>query len=310
MSVPAAATWVSLVTGCSTGIGRALARELTRRGQRCFATARRADSVRELEAEGLLAVRLDVDDPVGVRAAVDAVLERAGRIDLLVNNAGQSLFGPLAELPLERIDALYRTDLRGPLAVAQAVVPAMAKQGWGRIANVGSMVGVVPTPWTGAYCAMKAALHTLSEVLRVEVAPLGIEVIVVQPGAVRSEVANNAPVDLERYATPDSLAAQPDRSGRLRAFARRRAHATARAARGADRPRHGFPAAARGATRRVARPSIRESVRTNRPGPVIAGARAPRARTSWSAIRSVARAPGCCSCAGGPRSGRSRARRR
>ena len=205
MSVPAAATWVSLVTGCSTGIGRALARELTRRGQRCFATARRAESVRELEAEGLLAVRLDVDDPVGVRAAVDAVLERAGRIDLLVNNAGQSLFGPLAELPLERIDAVYRTDLRGPLAVAQAVVPAMARQGWGRIANVGSMVGVVPTPWTGAYCAMKAALHTLSEVLRVELAPLGIEVIVVQPGAVRSEVANNAPVDLERYAAPDSL---------------------------------------------------------------------------------------------------------
>src|SRR6266850_1535376 len=103
---PAPSSWVSLVTGCSSGIGRAL--------------------------------------------------ERVGRIDLLVNNAGQSLFGPLAELPLERLDAVYRTDLRGPLAVAQAVVPAMAKQGWGRIANVGSMVGVVPTPWTGAYCAMKA----------------------------------------------------------------------------------------------------------------------------------------------------------
>jgi NAD(P)-dependent dehydrogenase (short-subunit alcohol dehydrogenase family) len=205
MSARAPGSWVSLVTGCSTGIGRALARELARRGQRCFASARRAESVRDLEAEGLLAVRLDVDDPGSIRAAVDAVLERAGRIDLLVNNAGQSLFGPLAELPLERIDAVYRTDLRGPLAVAQAVVPAMAKQGWGRIANVGSMVGVVPTPWTGAYCAMKAALHTLSEVLRVEVAPLGIEVIVVQPGAVRSEVANNAPVDLERYAAPDSL---------------------------------------------------------------------------------------------------------
>ena len=205
MSDRAATEWVSLVTGCSSGIGRALARELARRGQRCFASARRPEAVRELEAEGLEAVCLDVDDPDSIRAAVGAVLERAGRIDLLVNNAGQSLFGPLAELPLERIDAVYRTDLRGPLAVAQAVVPAMAKQGWGRIANVGSMVGVVPTPWTGAYCAMKAALHTLSEVLRVEVAPLGIEVIVVQPGAVRSEVANNAPVDLERYATPDSL---------------------------------------------------------------------------------------------------------
>ena len=202
---PSPSSWVSLVTGCSSGIGRALARELAGRGQRCFASARRAESVRELEAEGLEAVRLDVDDPAAIRAAVAAVLERAGRIDLLVNNAGQSLFGPLAELPLERLDAVYRTDLRGPLAVAQAVVPAMAKQGWGRIANVGSLVGVVPTPWTGAYCAVKAALHTLSEVLRVEVAPLGIEVIVVQPGAVRSEVAKNAPVDLERYSAPDSL---------------------------------------------------------------------------------------------------------
>ena len=202
---PGPKSWVSLVTGCSSGIGRALARELARRGQRCFASARRAESVRELEAEGLEAVQLDVDDPVGIRAAVDAVLERAGRIDLLVNNAGQSLFGPLAELPLARLDAVYRTDLRGPLAVAQAVVPAMAKQGFGRIANVGSLVGVVPTPWTGAYCAVKAALHTLSEVLRMEVAPLGIEVIVVQPGAVRSEVAVNAPVDLERYSAPDSL---------------------------------------------------------------------------------------------------------
>jgi NAD(P)-dependent dehydrogenase (short-subunit alcohol dehydrogenase family) len=202
---PAPSRWVSLVTGCSSGIGRALARELARRGQRCFASARRPESVRELETEGFAAVRLDVDDPDSIRAAVESVLERAGRIDLLVNNAGQSLFGPLAELPLARLDAVYRTDLRGPLAVAQAVVPAMARQGWGRIANVGSLVGVVPTPWTGGYCAVKAGLHTLSEVLRVELAPFGIEVITVQPGAVRSEVANNAPLDLERYSAPESL---------------------------------------------------------------------------------------------------------
>src|SRR4029453_6025311 len=202
---PSPVSWVSVVTACSSGSGRALARELARRGQRCFASARRAESVRELEAEGLEAGQLDVADAVGIRGAFDGVLQRAGRIDLLVNNAGQSLFGPLAELPLARLDAVYRTDLRGPLAVTQAVVPAMAKQGFGRIANVGSLVGVVPTPWTGAYCAVKAALHTLSEVLRMEVAPLGIEVIVVQPGAVRSEVAVNAPVDLERYSAPDSL---------------------------------------------------------------------------------------------------------
>ncbi len=194
-----------LVTGCSSGIGRALARELAARGQRPIATARREESVAALRDEGLDALRLDVTDAASIRRAVDAALEREGRIDLLVNNAGQSLFGPLAEVPLERVDALLAADLRGPLAVAQAVIPAMARRGKGRIANVGSMVGVVPTPWTGAYCAAKAALHVLTDVLRVEVAPLGIDVVLVVPGAVRSEVAANAPVDLELYAAPTSL---------------------------------------------------------------------------------------------------------
>jgi len=196
---------VSLITGCSSGIGLALARELTGRGQRCFASARRPAALTALAAEGLETVALDVGDPASIAVAVEQVLARAGRIDLLVNNAGQSLFGPLAEVPLERVDALLDVNLRGPLAVAQAVIPAMARQGSGRIANVGSMVGVVPTPWTGAYCASKAALHTLTDVLRMEVAPLGIDVVLVVPGAVRSEVANNAPLDLERYAAPGSL---------------------------------------------------------------------------------------------------------
>lgn len=205
MGRPAANAWVSVVTGCSSGIGRALARVLRGRGQRCFATARSAPAVEELRAEGLEALRLDVTDDASIAAAIDAVVGRAGRIDLLVNNAGQGLFGPLAEVPLERVDAVLAANLRGPLAVAQAVVPVMARQSWGRIANVGSMVGVVPTPFAGAYSASKAALHMLSEVLRMEVAPLGIEVMVIQPGAVRSEVADKAPLDLERYAATTSL---------------------------------------------------------------------------------------------------------
>lgn len=196
---------VSLVTGCSSGIGRALALELAGRGQRCFATARRLESLAPLAERGLDTLRLDVCEPDSVREAVAALLERAGRIDLVVNNAGQSLFGPLAELPLERFDAVVAVNLRGPLVVAQAVIPAMARQGRGRIAMVGSMVGVVPTPWVGAYAASKAALHTLSDALRMEVAPFGIEVISVQPGGVRSEVASNAPFDAEHYARPEGL---------------------------------------------------------------------------------------------------------
>jgi len=191
--VTAAGQSVVLVTGCSSGIGRALARELSRRGQRCFASARRAESVLELEREGLEAVPLDVTSPDSIRAAVDAVVARAERIDVLVNNAGASLFGPLAELPLEDVRGVFETNVIGALGVCQAVFPHMASRGRGRIVNVGSMVGVVPTPWAGAYCGAKAALHAISEALRVEVAPFGLEVVVVQPGAVRSSVSEKSP---------------------------------------------------------------------------------------------------------------------
>jgi NAD(P)-dependent dehydrogenase (short-subunit alcohol dehydrogenase family) len=184
---------VILVTGCSSGIGLGLARELRRRGERCFASARRAASVEALRAEGLEAVRLDVTDPVSIREAVDAVLAAAGRIDVLVNNAGTSLFGPLVETPLEDVRRMLEANLIGALALVQAVFPGMAARRSGRIVNVGSMVGVVPTPWVGAYSGAKAGLHVLSEALRMELAPFGIDVIVVQPGAVRSQVADNAP---------------------------------------------------------------------------------------------------------------------
>ncbi len=185
---------VVLVTGCSSGIGRALAAEFRRRGHRCFATARRAESVEALRKEGFDAVPLDVTDAESIRSAVASVLERAGRIDLLVNNAGTSLFGPLAETPLDDVRRMIETNLVGPLALVQAVFPSMAERRSGRIANVGSMVGVVPTPWVGAYSGAKAGLHVLSEALRMELAPFGIDVVVVQPAAVRSEVADKAPV--------------------------------------------------------------------------------------------------------------------
>jgi len=197
--------WVVLVTGCSSGIGRALARELHGRGHRCFATARRVESLRELGEEGLETLPLDVTDAVSIDAGVRAALGRAGRIDMVVNNAGFSVFGPLAEVSLDAARRLFETNLFGALAVVQAVLPHMGARRCGRIVNVGSMVGVVPTPFAGVYCASKAALHAMSEVLRMEVEPLGVEVVVVQPGAVRSSVAEKSAVDRERYAGASSL---------------------------------------------------------------------------------------------------------
>ena len=196
---------VVLVTGCSTGIGRALAREMRSRGMRVFASARRPESIAELAAEGIETVRLDVNDTGSIREAVDTVLARAGRIDALVNNAGMNLIGPIPELPLENLRAILETNVIGLVATTQAVIPSMAARGRGRIVNVGSVVGILPTPYAGAYCASKAAVHSLSDVLRMEVAPFGIDVVVVQPGGVRSAISETGSGDIERYREEGSL---------------------------------------------------------------------------------------------------------
>jgi NAD(P)-dependent dehydrogenase (short-subunit alcohol dehydrogenase family) len=193
---------VVLITGCSSGIGQALARELHARGQRVFASARRLASLAPLACEK---VALDVTDPGSIAGAVAEVMAAAGRIDMLINNAGFNLVGPLAEVPLEGVRRMLETNVTGLLAVTQAVFPHLAAQRRGRIVNVGSVVGLLPTPFAGPYCASKAAVHMLSEVLRMECAPFGVDVIVVQPGGVRSSIADTAAEGLERYARESSL---------------------------------------------------------------------------------------------------------
>ena len=195
---------VVLVTGCSTGIGRALARELKVAGHRPFATARKLDSIADLASEGIETLRLDVNEPGSIAAAVAALVARAGRIDVLVNNAGINLFGPVMEMKLEEIRAVFETNVLGLLAVTQAVFPLMAEQRAGRIVNVGSVVGLLPTPFAAAYCATKSAVHMLSEVLRMEAKPFGVEVVVVQPGGVQSSIADSSSRELERFRGPDS----------------------------------------------------------------------------------------------------------
>jgi len=190
---------VVLITGCSTGIGRALARELRTRGHRPFATARRPESIADLAAEGLDTLQLDVKDTGSIDAAVRAVIDRAGTIDVLINNAGVNIFGPLAETPLDSLREVFDTNVLGLAAVTQAVFPYLAERRSGLIVNVGSLVGVLPTPFAGVYCATKSAVHMLSEVLRMEVSPFGIDVVVVQPGGVKSSIADSGARDLERY---------------------------------------------------------------------------------------------------------------
>jgi NAD(P)-dependent dehydrogenase (short-subunit alcohol dehydrogenase family) len=194
---------VVLVTGCSTGIGRALARELAARGHDAFASARRLDSIADL-GERVRAVELDVTDRGSIDRAVNSVVSRAGRIDVLINNAGVNVFGPIMEAPLDDVRRLLETNVLGLLATTQAVFPHMAERRSGRIINVGSVVGLLPTPFAGAYCASKSAVHMLSEVMRMEVKPFGIDVVVVQPGGVKSNIASSGARGVERYDSPSS----------------------------------------------------------------------------------------------------------
>lgn len=176
----------ALVTGCSTGIGRATAQLLAARGWRVFASARRLEAVADLASDSITPLALDVTDEASRREAVDAALRQAGRIDALVNNAGYGHTGPLEEIPLEEARAQFEVNTFAPLRLAQLIVPAMRAQGGGRIVNVSSVMGRVTIPFLGLYNASKFALEAMSDALRMELAPWNIRVILVEPGSVRT----------------------------------------------------------------------------------------------------------------------------
>lgn len=159
---------VVLITDCSSGIGKALCQALHRRGCRVVATARRLEGIDDLKAHTVMTLLLDVTDSAGIQQVIKAVLDQEGRIDLLVNNAGFGQFGPLMDLSPAQLQAQFQTNVLAPLDLVQQVAPVMKQQRSGIIVNIGSISGVVTTPFAGAYCASKAALHSLSEALRME----------------------------------------------------------------------------------------------------------------------------------------------
>lgn len=194
-----------LITGCSSGIGQALARELHRRGETVIATARRRDDLAELAAAGLQVHALDVT-LADSRDRLMTWLDAQGlAVDVLVNNAGYGAMGPLLDMPDERLRHQFDANVFGLLAMTQALVPAMAARGRGLVVNVGSVSGVLVTPFSGAYCATKAAVHALSDALRLELAPFNVQVMVVQPGAIASEFGANASREVHAWLPDDSL---------------------------------------------------------------------------------------------------------
>lgn len=177
---------VVLVTGCSSGIGRATAIEAARRGHHVFASARRREDVAELTAKGIETLALDVTEPASIAAGVGEALRAAGRIDALVNNAGYGQYGAVEDVSLEEWRAQFEVNFFGAIALLQAVLPAMRTARGGTVVNVSSVAGKVAIPFAGPYCASKHALEALSDALRVEVAPWRIRVVVVEPGPIET----------------------------------------------------------------------------------------------------------------------------
>jgi short-subunit dehydrogenase len=180
---------VVIVTGASSGIGAATARLAAGRGAKVVLAARRADRIRGLAAElpDALAVPTDMRDPAQIVALVAATVARFGRVDVLVNNAGQGLHVPLEQVRLEDLRSVTELNVYAPLLAIQAVLPAMRKQGRGAIVNVGSMTSRMVLQGVGAYSATKAALAHLSQVARRELEPDGIVVSTVYPSVTATE---------------------------------------------------------------------------------------------------------------------------
>jgi NAD(P)-dependent dehydrogenase (short-subunit alcohol dehydrogenase family) len=175
----------AIVTGCSTGIGRATAVELTARGYEVVATARRLESLTDLEVAHKLALDVDHDDSVA--AAVAA----AGPIDVLVNNAGYGVDGAIETTPLDDVRRMFETNFFGAARMIQAFLPQMRERGSGAVVNVTSLSGVVVSPLGGYYSASKWALEALSEALHFEAAHFGIRVVVVEPGSIETRFGAN-----------------------------------------------------------------------------------------------------------------------
>ncbi len=181
---------VAIITGASSGIGRASAEALAKAGYRVFGTSRKASID---GPQGVTMLVADVTSDASVKQLVADVVTAAGRIDLLVNNAGHALSGAAEESSIHQVHALFDTNFHGVVRVTNAVLPIMRQQGKGRILNVGSVFGLIPGPFVAYYAASKHAIEGYSESLDHEVRPFGIRVAVIEPWATKTSIDANAP---------------------------------------------------------------------------------------------------------------------
>jgi NADP-dependent 3-hydroxy acid dehydrogenase YdfG len=191
------ASEVVLITGCSSGIGHETAGYLADNGYTVYATARRPETLADLVAKGCRALALDVNSEASMSAAVKAVEEEHGAIDVLINNAGYSQSGALETVSLDDIRRQFETNVFGLVRMCQLVLPGMRAAGRGRIVNIGSMGGKLTFPGGGVYHATKHAVEALSDALRFEVQGFGVKVILIEPGLIVTSFADAAKASLQ-----------------------------------------------------------------------------------------------------------------
>ena len=202
------ATRTALVTGASSGIGEDVARRLQALGYTVYGAARRTDRLRALAADGIRPLPMDVTDDASMSAGVNRILEETGRIDVLVNNAGYGSFGAVEDVPMDEARRQFEVNVFGLARLTQLVAPHMRAQGSGTIINISSMGGRLTTPLGGWYHATKYAVEALSDALRMELRPFGIDVVVIEPGCIRTAWWAIAADHLEATASGSAYADQ------------------------------------------------------------------------------------------------------
>ncbi len=183
---------VVLITGASSGIGKETARLLSQRGYKVYGAARRTDKMKELEQYGVQLLEMDVTDDASMTTGINTIIKKEGRIDVLVNNAGYGSYGALEDVPMSEAKYQFEVNIFGLARLTQLVLPHMRQQHSGRIINISSIGGRIGEPHGAWYHATKFAVEGLSDSLRMELKEFGIDVVVIQPGAIKTEWAGIA----------------------------------------------------------------------------------------------------------------------
>jgi len=176
-----------LITGASAGIGKSTVELLLKKGYKVYAAARRIDKLEELKGSGAIPIQMDVTDKRSMEEGIEKINKESGGVDILINNAGYGSFGSVEEVPIEEAKRQFEVNIFGLARLTQLVIPHMREMNWGKIVNISSIAGKIYQPLGGWYHSTKFALEGLSDCLRLELKGFGIDVIVVEPGPIRSE---------------------------------------------------------------------------------------------------------------------------